>query len=135
MATLWEPPQPPVLGGDVPAPPDPDPDPPPPFPWYSPFLVGIAIYVGLGVFVAIIGVAAGWDAGNIPDRFVLVATLLQDLALIGGAVLVARATSKQPTWDRGLRGIGSGKPLLQAIAVFVAFFAFLLLWQAVLDVS
>jgi membrane protease YdiL (CAAX protease family) len=59
-----------------------DPDPAPPFPWYAPFLTGIAIYLGLGILVAVVGVAAGWDSGDIPDRFVLFATLLQDLALI-----------------------------------------------------
>jgi membrane protease YdiL (CAAX protease family) len=112
-----------------------DPDPAPPFPWYAPFLTGIAIYLGLGILVAVVGVAAGWDSGDIPDRFVLFATLLQDLALIGGAYLIARATSKQPVWDLGLRRIGFGKPLLQAFAAFAAFFVFLLVWQAVLDVS
>jgi membrane protease YdiL (CAAX protease family) len=112
-----------------------DPDPAPPFPWYAPFLTGIAIYLGLGILVAVVGVAAGWDSGDIPDRFVLFATLLQDLALMGGAYLIARATSKQPVWDLGLRRIGVGKPLLQAFAAFAAFFVFLLLWQAVLDVS
>jgi membrane protease YdiL (CAAX protease family) len=135
MATLWEPPQPPVLGGDVPAPPDPDPDPPPPFPWYSPFLVGIAIYVGLGILVAIVGVAAGWDACNITDRFVLFATLLQDAVLIAGAFLVARLTSKVPIWDLGLRRVRPGPGLAWAAAAFVAFIAFVLLWQVLLDVK
>src|SRR4051812_7548971 len=101
MATLDEPP--------VPAA-----DAPPPFPWYAPFLTGIAIYLGLGVLVAVVGVAAGWDAGNIPDRFVLFATLVQDLALIGGAFLIARATSRRPAWDLGLRRVLRGRALLMA---------------------
>jgi membrane protease YdiL (CAAX protease family) len=123
MATLEEPP--------VPA----APDPAPPFPWYAPFLTGIAIYFGLGIVVAVVGVAAGWDAGDIPDRFVLFATLGQDLALIAGAVLVARATSRTPIWDLGLRRVPLKRPLLTAAAIFVAFFVFLLVWQAVLDIS
>ena len=121
MATLAEPPV--------------ERDPAPPFPWYAPFLTGIAIYLGLGILVAVVGVAAGWDAGDIPDRFVLFATLVQDLALIGGAMLIARAVSGQATWDLGLRRIRLGKPLLKAAAFFLAFFAFLLVWQALLDIS
>jgi uncharacterized protein len=87
------------------------------------------------VLVAVVGVAAGWDPGDIPDRFVLLATLVQDLALIGGAVLIARATSRRWAWDLGLRRVRIGRSLLIAVAVFVAFIAFYLAWRQVLDIS
>jgi uncharacterized protein len=124
MATLSETP---------PAPASPDADPAPPFPWWSPFLVGIGIYIGLGIVVAVIGIAAGWQAGDIPDRFVLFATLAQDVILIGAAFGVAAATSRIPAWDLGLRRVKPGRGLLWAAVVFVVFFAFLILWQAVLN--
>src|SRR4051812_38073042 len=123
MATLWEPPQPPPLHEPDAPPAD---DAPPPFPWYAPFLVGIAIYVGLGVVVAIVGVAAGWTQGNIPDRFVLIATMFQDAALVAGAFIVAHLTSSRPVWDLGLRRVPPGRPLLYAGVAFLVFFVFLL---------
>jgi membrane protease YdiL (CAAX protease family) len=128
MATLHEPP--------VATPPDADPDAAPPFPWYAPFLTGLAVFLGAGIVVAIIGVAAGWNANNLPDRAVLLATLGQDLALIGGVFAVARLTSRRPRWDLGLRRhVRVGRSLLLAFVAFVAFFGFLLVWQAVLDIK
>ena len=141
MATLWEPPRPPDTPGEWPPgapssapPPAPDPDAPPPFPWWSPFLVGIAVYLGLGILVAIVGVAAGWT-GDLPDRFVLFATLAQDAVLIGAAMAVASVVSRQPAWDLGLRPVQAGLGLKWALAAFAAFFVFLAVWQSVLDVS
>lgn len=124
MAALHEPPV---------APP---PDPAPPFPWYAPFLTGLAVFLGAGVVIAIVGVAAGWDAASLPDRAVLFATLGQDLALIGGVAVVARIYSRQARWDLGLRRkLRAWRSLLLAGAAFISFFAFLLIWQAVLDIK
>jgi membrane protease YdiL (CAAX protease family) len=128
MATLHEPP--------AGAPPKSDTDAPPPFPWYAPFLTGLAVFLGAGIVVAIVGVAAGWDAGDIPDRAVLFATLGQDLALIGGVAAVAALVSRRPRWDLGLRRhIRAGRSLLLAITAFVVFFAFLLIWTAALNIE
>jgi membrane protease YdiL (CAAX protease family) len=137
MATIWEPPQPPPFPRSPEPPPvaGDDPDAPPPFPWWAPFLSGIAIFIGLGILVAIVGVAAGWAADDIPDRFVLFATLAQDGLLIVAALLVARLTSRRPAWDLGLRRFKLSRGLLLAGGAFLAFFVFLVVWQAVLSIK
>jgi membrane protease YdiL (CAAX protease family) len=124
MATLSDPP---------PAPPAPDPDAPPRIPWFAPFVVGIGIYLGLGIFVAIVAAAVGWS--SLPDRFVLLATLVQDLLLIGVAVAVTSMSAPWPVWQLGVRRVRLGPGLKWAAIVFVAFFAFLIAWQQLLNIK
>jgi hypothetical protein len=111
-------------------------DPPAPWPWYSPFLAAIGLYVGLGIAVAAIAAAAGWTSdGDLPDRFILGATFVQDGALVGLAFLIAHLSGSHVRWHLGLRRTRPGRSLLLAGAAFIAFVAFLIAWQAILDVS
>src|SRR4051794_5299073 len=110
--------------------------PPAPWPWYAPFVAAVALYVGLGIAVAAIAAAAGWTSDSqLPDRFVLGATFVQDGALIALAFLIAGMTGSHARWHLGLRRTRPGRSFLLAAAAFGAFIAFLLLWQAVLDIS
>jgi membrane protease YdiL (CAAX protease family) len=111
-------------------------DRPAPWPWYSPFLAAIGLYVGLGIAVAAIAAAAGWTAeDDLPDRFVLGATLVQDAALVALAFGIATLSGPHPRWHLGLRRAKPGRSLWQAAAVFFAFVAFLAAWSAILGID
>jgi membrane protease YdiL (CAAX protease family) len=125
MATLSDPPP-----GE---PPPIEPDDEPRFPWYAPFGVGLAVYIGLGVFVAAVAAAAGWN--SLPDRFTIGATLLQDVLLVGGAVAVAALAGSRPLWALGYRRFKLSRGLWLAVAAFVVFFVFLIAWSQLLNVD
>src|SRR4051794_24072173 len=116
------------------APTPPEPEDHPAFPWWSPFAVGLSVYLGLGVMVAIIAVAAGWDT-TLPARFTLLATLVQDALLVAGAVAVAALAGPKPLRQLGVRRFVASKGLGWAVLAFVGFFAFLAVWSSVLDVT
>jgi membrane protease YdiL (CAAX protease family) len=118
-----------------------DPPPPPaqrpdsddaPFPWYAPFVVGLSLYVALGVLVAAIAAAAGWS--SLPDRFVLGATAVQDVLLIVVAYVVARVSGPRARYHLGVRRFKLTRALAYAFAAFVGFFVFLAVWQQILSI-
>jgi hypothetical protein len=111
-------------------------DRPAPWPWYSPFLAAIGLYVGLGIAVAAIAAAAGWTGDDdLPDRFILGATFVQDGALVALAFGIARLSGPHPRWHLGLRRTAPGRSLLLAAGVFVAFVLFLVAWSAILGIQ
>src|SRR3954467_3779153 len=110
-------------------------DPPAPWPWYAPFVAAVGLYVGLGIAVAGIAAAAGWTSNDdLPDRFVLGATFVQDAALVALAFLIANMTGSHVRWHLGLRRPRPGRGLLLAAGAFIVFVAFLAAWTAALDV-
>src|SRR3954452_11651654 len=106
---------------------------PPPFAWYLPFVVGLSLYVVLGILVAAIAGVAGWH--TLPDRFVLVATLAQDLLLILLAYVAARASGPRALFNLGVRRFRPYRALGYAVLVFVGFLAFLIVWQQLLNIG
>ena len=103
----------------------------PPWRWYVPFIVGLGLYLVLGIFVAAFAGAAGWT-GDLPDRFVLFATLLQDAALIGLTMWVAQVSGPHARWHLGVRRTRPWRSLGLAVAAFLIFLAFLIVWQQLL---
>lgn len=134
MATVFEPPQPPQFSQAPPPAPAGDDD-GPHWPWWAPFVVGIGIYVGLGLSVAIVAAAAGWDAGGLPDRFILGATIVQDVLLVVLAVAVAAAAGPRALHHLGIRTTSFWGGIGWSLATFGIFFAFLLAWQALLSIE
>src|SRR5215210_7764638 len=122
-----------ALAPDPPPPPAPKDSDDPRFPWYAPFVVGLSLYVALGVVVAAVAAAAGWE--ELPDRFVLIATAVQDLLLIVLAYVVAKLSGPRALFHLGVRRFRPSRGLLYAFLAFVGFFAFLIVWQQLFDIS
>jgi len=92
-------------------------------------LVGATVG-GLLVFVvteAIVGV----DASDEPPGLLLGATLMQDIAFVGAAILFARLSG--PVWGAqfGLRPTGFWRAVGLVVATYVAFVLFAALWGAI----
>src|SRR5690349_8299678 len=126
MALVSDPPPPAPASG----PGDPD---APPFAWYLPFVVGLSLYVVLGIFAAAIAGAMGWS--ELPDRFLIVLSIVQDLLMILLAYLVARASGPHPRFNLGIRRFRLSRALLYAAGAFVGFFVFLAVWTLALHVT
>src|SRR3954454_25151929 len=122
-----------ALVSDPPPPPAPKDSDDPSFPWYAPFAVGLSLYVALGGVGAGIAAAAGWS--DLPDRFVLAATAVQDVLLIAGAYLVAAVSGPRPLYHLRVRRFRATRGLAYAALAFFGFFLFLVLWQQLLDIT
>src|SRR3954471_14537233 len=105
----------------------------PPFAWYLPFVVGLSLYVVLGIFGAAVAGAMGWH--ELPDGFLIVLSIVQDLLMILLAYLVARAAGPRPLFNLGVRRFRLSRGLMYAVAAFVGFFAFLAIWTVALNVT
>src|SRR3954452_18232926 len=126
MALVSDPPPPAPASGRG------DPD-APPFQWYMPFVVGLGLYVVIGIFAAAVAGALGWH--TLPDRFAVVLSIIQDVLMIALAYLVARASGPSPRFNLGLRRFKLSRGLLYAVGAFVGFFVFLAVWTLALNVT
>ena len=106
--------------------------------WMAP----VALIAGFGaaivgyLVVAIIGSAAGASAADPPPAVQIIATVLQDGALIGAAVLFARLSGTRPqAWQFGLRRT----PILPAFGwaalTYVGYLVFSAAWVSALGIK
>jgi membrane protease YdiL (CAAX protease family) len=90
--------------------------------------VGAALISAIGVAVG------GGQLDNPPPAVVIAATVFQDVALVGTAVLLSRTTSARGPWHFGLR---PPRRVLVAVgwlvAAYVAFLAFTAAWLGVMQ--
>jgi membrane protease YdiL (CAAX protease family) len=125
--------------------PEPPPRPPagdalPRWPVWAPFaaMLGtlLAALVGVGV-IALIAEAAGVDtSGESPPGVTIGGTFVQDLALIGSALLLARALDAPATAAKfGLRVPRLRAAVGWTLLVWFVFFAFTAAWAAALGIT
>jgi membrane protease YdiL (CAAX protease family) len=106
----------------------------PPWPWWAAIVAGVALFIVLGLLISIVAGLAGWT-GDLPDRAVLGATLVQDVALIALAVWIAQTTGPAPLFHLGVRRTPPARAAGLAVGAFVAFFVFLVVWQQVIGTN
>lgn len=116
----------------------------PPWPLWTVFLavafiVGIALFGGLAIVAAVIGVAAlaGHHLGVKSPGVVLASTLMQDAGLIGGSVLAAKVVAgRVRAADFGFRRVTRPfAALALGLAVWISFLVFTAVWTKILHTS
>ncbi len=90
-------------------------------------IVGAALIAGIGVAIA------GGDLNDPPPAAVIAATVFQDLALVGAAVLLARVTPARGPWHFGLRPTRLRPAIGWTVVAYVTFLTFTAAWLAFLD--
>jgi membrane protease YdiL (CAAX protease family) len=106
-------------------------------PWTAPaaLLAGLAGTLLGGFFIGLIAVAAGADLHHPPAGVDLASTVVQDLALVGAAVLfAARGTRRAQPVDFGLRPTRVGPAIGWMVATLVASLVFTAAWAALLNI-
>ena len=91
----------------------------------------IGAFVG-GLVVVIVGAAFGADAGgdDTPPGILLGATVVQDIALIAAAILLARSVGPVAAEQFGFRTTRFWRAVGGVFALYVAFLVFASAWQA-----
>ncbi len=98
------------------------------FSWWSPFAAFVIAFGAGGVAFAVLAALSGGDIDS--PGVTLGATFVQDAALIGAMVFLARASGVRITPAAfGLRRVAPGSALKMAVLVFIAFYVFLLAWS------
>ncbi|MDX6669953.1 MAG: protease family protein [Solirubrobacteraceae bacterium] len=114
------------------------PEPGPPWaPWTAPVALIAAFAVALLGYVVIGGVAgvAGAKFDKPPPWVNIVATMVQDLALIGSALFFARLGGRVRPGDFGLRRIGVWSGLGWMFVAWLGFFLFTVVWISALGIK
>jgi membrane protease YdiL (CAAX protease family) len=93
---------------------------------------GVALfgYIVLGAIAA----AGGANADKLPPWVNIVATVIQDLSLIGSALFFARLTARPRARDFGLRPTGFWSGLGWMLAAWTGFFVFTVVWISALGI-
>ncbi|MDX6698933.1 MAG: protease family protein [Solirubrobacteraceae bacterium] len=106
--------------------------------WMAP----VALIAGFGValigYVLIGGIAgvAGADTNDPPPWVNIVATVFQDLALIGSALFFARLSGLRPrARDFGLRRTRLGPAVVWMVTAWIGFFVFTIVWISALGIK
>ncbi len=114
----------------------------PPGPRWPAWSAPVALVAGFGaaivgyIVVAIVGAAAGADAADPPPAVQITATVLQDGALIGSALLFARLLGGRPrAWQFGLRPTRFWPATGWMALTYVAFIAFSAAWVSALGIT
>lgn len=95
------------------------------------FAVAIFGYIVIGAIAAI----AGADAENLPAGVDIAATVVQDAALVGSAVMFARMTGRPRPAQFGLRPTRPWPALGWIAATWFGFFLFSVIWVAALGIN
>jgi uncharacterized protein len=106
-------------------------------PWTAPvaLIAGFAIAVFAYIVIGAIAAAAGADPNHLPSGVDIAATVIQDAALIGSAVIFARMVGRARPAQFGLRPTGL-KPAVGWVALtWFGFFLFSVVWVAALGIT
>ncbi len=110
-------------------------------PRWKPYTAWLALVAGFGgalaggLVLAGIGVLFGASLDNPPPAVSILSTVVQDLSLIGAAVLFASMVARPAPWQFGLRP-SPAKPFLGWIVVaYVGFIGFSAAWVALLSID
>ncbi len=113
-------------------------EPTPTRPQWAAWTAWVALVGGFAGAIAgalVIGlVAAGFGASleDPPPAVNILATVVQDLCLIGAAILMARLAATPRPWDFGLRPTAFWPAVGWIVALLVGFFLFTAVWVAVI---
>jgi len=137
----------PVPGGSLPPGPPAPPEPPAPRtgehawpPWIAPVGLagGLLVAIVGGLLVALVAAAFGAeiDTGETAPGVILGGTVVQDVGLVGAALLLAFMTGGRP-WAAqfGFRRTSLWWSVLWIFCVYVAFITFTAVWQTVVDID
>jgi uncharacterized protein len=106
-------------------------------PWTAPvaLVAGFAMALVGAILIAILATIGGYGINDQPPGVTIAATVVQDLALVGAAVVFARMTTRPRPQDFGLRRV-SLKPAVKWMAIgWGVFFVFSAIWAAVLNLD
>lgn len=107
-------------------------------PWYGIGALLLGVFIGLlaGVVAAEVGHAAGYSLSSPPPAAVDSATLVQDLAFVGAAVLFARMCAPVAFAQFGLSPArGPFRAALLVLGALLAFLLFSAIWTAALHIN
>jgi uncharacterized protein len=110
----------------------------PPWAPFAAMLIALVIAVVGATVIAILAKAAGTDVNvdDPPPGVTIGSTLVQDLALIFAALLIAGATAGRPSPGQfGLRSASPGSAAVRLIAIWVAFLVVSFVWAALLHIN
>jgi hypothetical protein len=106
-------------------------------PWTAPvaLVAGFATALVGAILLAIFATIGGYGINDQPPGVTIAATVVQDLALVGAAVVFARMTSRPTPADFGLRPVAL-RPAAKWMAIgWGVFFTFSAIWAAVLNLD
>jgi membrane protease YdiL (CAAX protease family) len=130
----------PIVSAPPPDPPELPEGAPRPDPRWPAWTAPVALIAGFGaaifayVLLGVVAAAAGADPNHPPSEVDIAATVIQDLALIGSAVVFARMTSRPRPWHFGLRPTRVGVAVAWVVTGFVAFIVFSAVWVTALGI-
>jgi uncharacterized protein len=134
------PPAAPVRSAPPPDPPELPEGAPRPRPRWPAWTAPVALIAGFGValfayvLIGAVAAAAGASLDNPPSGVEVGATAVQDLALIGSALLFARMTARPRPWHFGLRVPKLGPAVAWVLAGWLAFVVFSAVWVSALGI-
>jgi membrane protease YdiL (CAAX protease family) len=114
------------------------PEPPPRWaPWTAPvsLIAGFAVAVFGYLVIGTIAGAAGANVNDLPPGVEIGATVVQDLALIGSALLFARMAARPRARQFGLRPTRFWPATGWLLAAWFGFFVFTVVWVAALGIK
>lgn len=106
-------------------------------PWTGPVALIASFAVALLGYILLGGIAAAAGAGldDPPSWVNILATVLQDAALIGSALFFARLSGRPRARDFGLRPTRLGPAVAWMLAAWGAFFLFTIVWISALGID
>lgn len=113
----------------------------PAWPAWAPFVAMLLTLVVALLGAAVIGVLVGlgrgdFDAGDPPPGVTIGGTIVQDLALIVAAIVLARLTAGRPTPAQfGLRLPPVGRAVWMTFAAWFSFIVFSAIYAAIFDIT
>jgi uncharacterized protein len=104
-------------------------------PWSSvlALIAGLGAALAGGLVVYVVAVIAGANLDDPPPAVDITATLLQDAAFVGSALIFAAMVTRPRPWHFGLRETPLGPAVGYVIAGYLAFFGFAAGWSVLLD--
>jgi membrane protease YdiL (CAAX protease family) len=108
---------------------------PPWKPWSSvlALIAGLGAALAGGLVVYVVALIAGANLDDPPPAVDITATLLQDAAFVGAALIFASMVTRPRPWHFGLRETPLGPAVGYVIAGYLAFLAFAAGWSALLN--
>jgi membrane protease YdiL (CAAX protease family) len=108
---------------------------PPWKPWSSvlALIAGLGAALAGGLVVYMVALIAGANLDDPPPAVDITATLLQDAAFVGAALIFASMVTRPRPWHFGLRETPLGPAVGYVIAGYLAFFGFAAGWSVLLD--
>ena len=104
-------------------------------PWSAPLalIAGLGGALAGGLVIYVIAAIAGADLNDTPPAVDISATLVQDAAFIGSALIFAGMVARPRPWHFGLRATRIGPAIGYVVAGYLVFIASAAAWSAALN--